>query len=379
MLSMKIGVMPGTVKSYEVEEGQTVGAILRARGYEVKGYELRLNGETVDENTIVDASTVNVSSEIRLFLTKQIKGNAQMVSTPKGVGTVVDNYNGRVYVEIGNKTYDFLQEEIDWNANAVTKAVKESKTNKGGVSTMKGIATSKFNIKDMFKIEKLDDVAMSMTGEIAIRNKAGQYINVSNDGTVTDVMVAMGEGSGLFMALPSPTVVPGDVIRVNGKYVKVIKVDDKAIKGITFEGKYTKICKIVNAFGLSYFQKVTSLATLDGANTNGFNPMMLLALADEDSEAEIDPMTLMAFSGAFNGQNTNGFNPMMLLALTGKMDLTTLMLMGGFNGQNVAGMNPMLLAALAGGDGLDTKSLLLAQAMGGQNLFGAPVAPKTEA
>jgi len=67
---VRVGVMPGRIQEYAVEEGQTIASLLEQAGLDAKGYDVKVDGNKVD------ASTATVTSATSLvLLVKQVKGN----------------------------------------------------------------------------------------------------------------------------------------------------------------------------------------------------------------------------------------------------------------------------------------------------------------
>lgn len=66
---LKVGVVPGAINEFAVEEGATVAEVLELAGLSAAGYDIRLDGEVV---TVTDL--IEEDSQL-LVLAKQIKGN----------------------------------------------------------------------------------------------------------------------------------------------------------------------------------------------------------------------------------------------------------------------------------------------------------------
>lgn len=65
---VKIGVVPGEIKEIAVDGEMTVAEIASIAGLEVQGYQVRVNGNVVDGNFVVEETAT-------VLLAKQIKGN----------------------------------------------------------------------------------------------------------------------------------------------------------------------------------------------------------------------------------------------------------------------------------------------------------------
>jgi putative ubiquitin-RnfH superfamily antitoxin RatB of RatAB toxin-antitoxin module len=66
---LKVGVIPGSVNEFAVEEGSTIEEVLTLANLSSDGYDVRLDGELVDLDDIVEEDSKLV------ILAKQIKGN----------------------------------------------------------------------------------------------------------------------------------------------------------------------------------------------------------------------------------------------------------------------------------------------------------------
>ena len=63
-----VGKVPGTLSELAVESGTTIEAVLELADLDAEGFEIKMNGSTVSEDTaVVDGANI--------FLVKQIKGN----------------------------------------------------------------------------------------------------------------------------------------------------------------------------------------------------------------------------------------------------------------------------------------------------------------
>lgn len=73
MKTLKVGTMPGLLSEVVVEVGMTVGSVLELANLNPSGYEIKLDGSTVNES-----ATISESSNL-LVLVKRIKGNTQTI------------------------------------------------------------------------------------------------------------------------------------------------------------------------------------------------------------------------------------------------------------------------------------------------------------
>ena len=66
--SIKIGVMPGRIEEYVLEDGTTVAQALEIAGLSADGYEVKQDGNTVEDlNSLANGNVI--------LLTKRVKGN----------------------------------------------------------------------------------------------------------------------------------------------------------------------------------------------------------------------------------------------------------------------------------------------------------------
>lgn len=70
--TVKIGVMPGRIEEFAIEEGTTVLQALEIAGLEVGEFEIKIDGSTASESDTITQGT-NV-----ILLTKKVKGNASV-------------------------------------------------------------------------------------------------------------------------------------------------------------------------------------------------------------------------------------------------------------------------------------------------------------
>lgn len=68
VLTIKVGYMPGQLKEYGFEAPVTVKEILAEAEMDSTGYDIKLDGRTVELDTVVNSGRV-------LALTKRVKGN----------------------------------------------------------------------------------------------------------------------------------------------------------------------------------------------------------------------------------------------------------------------------------------------------------------
>lgn len=71
VMTVRVGMMPGKIDEFAVEEGAKVADVLETAQLSPQGYDVKVDGETVDPNSkAVDENTSLI------LLVKQVKGNA---------------------------------------------------------------------------------------------------------------------------------------------------------------------------------------------------------------------------------------------------------------------------------------------------------------
>ena len=285
------------------------------------------------------------------------------------------------------------------------KVVSEENNNKNNI-----LSTSKNNnpmnsIKNAFSFDKLsnDQVALSMTGKIALKSKDGNfrsYDSTTGSILIHSILPTFSIGKFCFkMPTSFDAIVEGDIIIHDNAFKHVVSVSALGIKAVNLNtGTLSNIKKeIHDGLGLAFASKLVTMfggQQSDAVGAAAFNPMMLAMLAKDgdsfgDGLGDMLPLMMMTQQGGFaNGQNPMQ-NIMMLSALSGKGDLKDsllplMMMTGGFGQQPQAGqaanpMQQMLPLMLLGDKGGDKSDLMMMMAMsggfGGASPFGAPVAP----
>lgn len=84
--TIKVGVLPGAIVEYLVEEGTTVAQALEMAQLSSEGYDVRLDGDNVELETVIP-TTAKV-----LVLVKKIKGNVSIIKIGVLPGAIV-NYS----------------------------------------------------------------------------------------------------------------------------------------------------------------------------------------------------------------------------------------------------------------------------------------------
>lgn len=132
------------------------------------------------------------------------------------------------------------------------------------------------------------EVALSFSGQIAIRRKNGDYVSVV-DGEVRNEMSMVTDISKYTYLVPVTTPAVGDIVKSKDKYYYITAVTEKDLKVInmstgtrsTLTAEHNIVC------GKTPYQKVTTMLNGFGGNTpaqGGFNPMMLALLGDSNTD-----------------------------------------------------------------------------------------------
>ena len=281
------------------------------------------------------------------------------------------------------------------------QVVSENKNN-NNLSTSKN-NTPMNSIKNAISFDKLsnDQVALSMTGKIALKTTKGDFRSYDpTTGTIQvhSILPTFSIGKFCFkMPTAYDAIVAGDIIIHDNAFKHVVSVGALGIKAVNLNtGALSTIKKEVHeGLNMSFTSKLVTMfggQQADAVGATSFNPLMLAMLAKDgdsfgDGLGDMLPLMLMTQQGGFaNGQNPMQ-NIMMLSALSGKKDmkdslLPLMMMGGGFGQQPAAGqaanpMQQMLPLMMMGDKGGDKSDLMMMMAMsggfGGANPF-APVA-----
>lgn len=98
MLNVRIGTMPGRINEFALENGATVKEALEIADLTTEGYQIKVNGEQVDEEKVLSDGDL-------VLLVKQIKGNSEPIIR---VGTMPGRIN-EYAVSTGATVEDVLE------------------------------------------------------------------------------------------------------------------------------------------------------------------------------------------------------------------------------------------------------------------------------
>lgn len=117
MLTIKVGVMPGRLQEVVVEAGAKASEIFAIAGVDYANHEIRLDGNKVDENTVITSGNLLVAM-------KMIKGNMPTIK----VGVMPGRLQEVVYTEgdiagdvLESAGVDYTNHEIRLDGNKIDK------------------------------------------------------------------------------------------------------------------------------------------------------------------------------------------------------------------------------------------------------------------
>lgn len=67
---VKVGIMPGRITEVAVELGQSIASVIELAGLDSEGYEVKVDGETVN----AEETTIQPETNL-ILLVRQVKGN----------------------------------------------------------------------------------------------------------------------------------------------------------------------------------------------------------------------------------------------------------------------------------------------------------------
>ena len=195
--------------------------------------------------------------------------------------------------------------------------------------------------KSQFFPEKEEYVKIAMDGAICVPVN-NEYIGVKSDGSLTSYPEEFLIDVPVFsISKPQAQVKVGDIVKIGTRYGRVnTKNEDGSLKILYFSGVTGNTHEIKDMLlGQSLVRVLVNMFSFN--ESNGMNPMMLLAMSDKE---DLDMKSFFLMQAMSNGQgfgsnSVNGFNPMMLLALSDKDSksndiFTTMALMQMMNGGN---------------------------------------------
>lgn len=188
-------------------------------------------------------------------------------------------------------------------------------------------------VKSMFMPTKVDNIAISVNGDICVATKDG-YVAINNNNELVSYPseLVLADMPAYVISKPVDQVVAGDIVQVKNSYVKVVRRSGVKLTTISYTGSGKTVHTIKDI--LLNQNLVRVVMTLTGSVNNQINPMMFMMLAKNDGSDNLLPLMMM------NQQNGS---------------LAT---------------NPMLMALAMGDGNFDSKTLLMMSMMGGSTPFG---------
>ena len=259
---------------------------------------------------------------------------AEITSLTSGYTILTNVAINGVSIDLGNATRPAVNKVATTYAGVSATKTKKMKDNK----MVSGLIE---RYKSQFFPEKEERVKIAMDGAICVPVN-NEYVGVKSDGSLTSYPEEFLIDVPVFsISKPQAQVKVGDIVKIGARYGRVnAKNGDGPLKILYFSGVTGNTHEIKDMLlGQSLVRVLVNMFSFN--ESNGMNPMMLLAMSDKE---DLDIKSLFLMQAMSNGQSfgsnsVNGFNPMMLLALSdndGKSNdmFTTMALMQMMNGGN---------------------------------------------
>ena len=259
---------------------------------------------------------------------------AEITSLTSGYTILTNVAVNGVSIDLGNATRPAVNKVATTYAGVSATKTKKMKDNK----MVSGLIE---RYKSQFFPEKEERVKIAMDGAICVPVN-NEYVGVKSDGSLTSYPEEFLIDVPVFsISKPQAQVKVGDIVKIGARYGRVnAKNGDGSLKILYFSGVTGNTHEIKDMLlGQSLVRVLVNMFSFN--ESNGMNPMMLLAMSDKE---DLDIKSLFLMQAMSNGQSfgsnsVNGFNPMKLLALSdndGKSNdmFTTMALMQMMNGGN---------------------------------------------
>lgn len=218
-----------------------------------------------------------------------------------------------VSIDLGNATRPVVNKVATTYADVPATKTKKMTSNK----MVSGLID---RYKSQFFPEKEEYVKIAMDGAICVPVN-NEYVGVKSDGSLTSYPEEFLIDVPVFsISKPQAQVKVGDIVKIGTRYGRVnTKNEDGSLKILYFSGVTGNTHEIKDMLlGQSLVRVLVNMFSFN--ESNGMNPMMLLAMSDKE---DFDMKSLFLMQAMSNGQgfgsnSINGFNPMMLLALSDK-------------------------------------------------------------
>lgn len=259
---------------------------------------------------------------------------AEISSLTSGYTILTNVAINGVSIDLGNATRPVVNKVATTYADVPATKTKKMTSNK----MVSGLID---RYKSQFFPEKEEYVKIAMDGAICVPVN-NEYIGVKSDGSLTSYPEEFLIDVPVFsISKPQAQVKVGDIVKIGTRYGRVnTKNEDGSLKILYFSGVTGNTHEIKDMLlGQSLVRVLVNMFSFN--ESNGMNPMMLLAMSDKE---DLDMKSFFLMQAMSNGQgfgsnSVNGFNPMMLLALSDKDSksndiFTTMALMQMMNGGN---------------------------------------------
>ena len=259
---------------------------------------------------------------------------AEISSLTSGYTILTNVAINGISIDLGNATRPVVNKVATTYADVPATKTKKMTSNK----MVSGLID---RYKSQFFPEKEEYVKIAMDGAICVPVN-NEYVGVKSDGSLTSYPEEFLIDVPVFsISKPQAQVKVGDIVKIGTRYGRVnTKNEDGSLKILYFSGVTGNTHEIKDMLlGQSLVRVLVNMFSFN--ESNGMNPMMLLAMSDKE---DLDMKSFFLMQAMSNGQgfgsnSVNGFNPMMLLALSdkdGKSNdiFTTMALMQMMNGGN---------------------------------------------
>lgn len=259
---------------------------------------------------------------------------AEISSLTSGYTILTNVTINGVSIDLGNATRPVVNKVATTYADVPATKTKKMTSNK----MVSGLID---RYKSQFFPEKEEYVKIAMDGAICVPVN-NEYVGVKSDGSLTSYPEEFLIDVPVFsISKPQAQVKVGDIVKIGTRYGRVnTKNEDGSLKILYFSGVTGNTHEIKDMLlGQSLVRVLVNMFSFN--ESNGMNPMMLLAMSDKE---DLDMKSFFLMQAMSNGQgfgsnSVNGFNPMMLLALSDKDSksndiFTTMALMQMMNGGN---------------------------------------------
>lgn len=270
-----------------------------------------------------------------------ITGKGNSVYVIKAFDKEIEDLSGedRDYIDNLTRNYDIKKVGItsvstvikygDWCKFAKPLLNEVSNNNNNSKMNSNSIKGFSARLKEMFMPSEAKDVRIATDGNLCVATANG-YVAISADNSLVSYPEELTLDLPVFIvSKPIDQLKVGDVIARDRSYAKVKSITDNKIGVISYSGTGSQVYPVKDfLLGQSMVRVVVSLA---GSINGSINPMLLLAMGQDDKKDSMLPLLLMSQNGG-----ALGTNPMLMYALMGdgEMDMKSLFLMSALTGNN---------------------------------------------